>query len=123
MLTEYTALMFLCRLAIDGGKKWEKLGEDKKHVDNHFLWIDPDDNKHLIDGCDGGVYNTYDQGKSWNFNSNIPISEIYKVTTDNDVPFYNVYAGSQDNNSFGGPSRTIKFRRDYKSRLVFHLFR
>ncbi len=95
------------KVTIDGGKKWENLGEDKKHVDNHYLWIDPDDNNHLIDGCDGGVYETYDQGKSWNFKSNIPIAEIYKVTTDNDTPFYNVYAGSQDNNSFGGPSRTI----------------
>jgi photosystem II stability/assembly factor-like uncharacterized protein len=91
----------------DGGKNWSNLGEDKKHVDNHYLWIDPDNNKHLIDGCDGGVYETYDQGKSWDFKSNIPIAEIYKVTTDNDTPFYNVYAGSQDNNSFGGPSRTI----------------
>ncbi len=94
------------QVTIDGGKTWANLGEDKKHVDNHFLWIDPDDNQHLIDGCDGGVYDTYDQGKSWDFKSNIPIAEIYKVTTDNDTPFYNVYAGSQDNNSFGGPSRT-----------------
>ena len=95
------------QVTIDGGKTWSNLGEDKKHVDNHYLWIDPDNNKHLIDGCDGGVYETYDQGKNWSFKSNIPIAEIYKVTTDNDTPFYNVYAGSQDNNSFGGPSRTI----------------
>ncbi len=102
----YSMDVFL-RVSIDGGKNWSNLGEDKKHVDNHYLWIDPDDNKHLIDGCDGGVYETYDQGKNWNFKSNIPIAEIYKVTTDNNTPFYNVYAGSQDNNSFGGPSRTI----------------
>ncbi len=95
------------QVTIDGGKNWANLGEDKKHVDNHYLWIDPDDNNHMIDGCDGGVYETYDQGKNWMFKSNIPIAEIYKVTTDNDTPFYNVYAGSQDNNSFGGPSRTI----------------
>jgi photosystem II stability/assembly factor-like uncharacterized protein len=95
------------QVSIDGGKKWENLGEDKKHVDNHVLWIDPDNNEHLIDGCDGGVYETYDQGKNWIFKSNIPIAEVYKVTTDNAVPFYNVYAGTQDNNSFGGPSRTI----------------
>ena len=95
------------KVSIDGGKTWKKLGEDKKHVDNHVLWIDPNDNKHMIDGCDGGVYDTYDQGQNWSFKSNIPIAEIYKVTTDNDTPFYNVYAGSQDNSSFGGPSRTI----------------
>ncbi|HYM92561.1 MAG TPA: hypothetical protein VET23_00330, partial [Chitinophagaceae bacterium] len=95
------------QLSIDGGKTWKNAGEDKKHVDNHILWIDPDNNKHMIDGCDGGVYETYDQCKSWAFKANLPLAEIYKVTTDNATPFYNVYAGAQDNNSFGGPSRTI----------------
>ncbi len=102
----YSMDVFL-QVTNDGGKNWDNLGEDKKHVDNHVLWIDPDNNEHLIAGCDGGVYETYDQGKNWNFKSNIPIAEIYKVTTDNDAPFYNVFAGSQDNSSFGGPSRTI----------------
>ena len=91
----------------DGGKTWTNLGEKNKHVDNHGLWIDPDDNKHLISGCDGGVYETYDQGANWAFRNNIPITEIYKITTDNALPFYNVYIGTQDNNSLGGPSRTI----------------
>jgi photosystem II stability/assembly factor-like uncharacterized protein len=95
------------QVSIDGGKTWKRAGEDKKHVDNHVLWIDPDNNKHMIDGCDGGVYETFDQCRNWNFKSNIPIAEIYKVATDNATPFYNVYAGSQDNSSFGGPSRTI----------------
>ncbi len=102
----YSMDVFL-QVSNDGGKNWENLGEDKKHVDNHFLWIDPDDNKHLIAGCDGGVYDTYDQGKNWNFKSNIPVAEVYKVTTDNALPFYNVYIGTQDNSSLGGPSRTI----------------
>jgi len=91
----------------DGGKTWSNLGDDKKHVDNHAMWIDPDDNNHIIAGCDGGVYETYDKGKNWDFKANIPITEIYKITTDNAEPFYNVYIGTQDNNSLGGPSRTI----------------
>ena len=91
----------------DGGKTWTNLGEKNKHVDNHGFWIDPDDNKHLISGCDGGVYETYDQGLNWDFKNNIPITEIYKIATDNALPFYNVYIGTQDNNSLGGPSRTI----------------
>ena len=95
------------QVTVDGGKTWKNLGDDKKHVDNHALWINPNDNKHIRAGCDGGVYETFDQGKNWDFKSNIPITEIYKVTTDNAEPFYNVYIGTQDNNSLGGPSRTI----------------
>jgi len=95
------------QVSSDGGATWKKLGEKNKHVDNHVLWIDPANNTHLISGCDGGVYETWDQGKNWGFKNNIPIAEVYKVSTDNSLPFYNVYAGTQDNNSFGGPSRTI----------------
>ena len=97
----------LIKVSKDGGKTWANLGEKYKHVDNHVLWIDPDNNRHMISGCDGGVYETYDQGQNWDFKSNIPIAEVYKVTTDNQTPFYNVYIGTQDNNSLGGPSRTI----------------
>ncbi len=95
------------QVSIDGGKTWKNLGEDKKHVDNHTLWIDPTDNRHMLSGCDGGVYETFDMGKNWDFKSNLPLAEIYKVTVDNEKPFYNVYIGTQDNNSLGGPSRTI----------------
>lgn len=95
------------QVTIDGGKTWKNFGDKFKHVDNHALWIDPTNNEHMIAGCDGGVYETYDQGKNWHFKANIPIAEIYKVTTDNAEPFYNVYIGTQDNNSLGGPSRTI----------------
>ena len=90
----------------DGGATWSRLGEQYKHVDNHALWIDPANTQHLISGCDGGVYESWDQGSSWDFKSTLPIAEIYKVSTDNALPFYNVYAGTQDNNSFSGPSRT-----------------
>jgi len=95
------------QVTIDGGKTWKNLGDKFKHADNHAIWIDPSNNEHLIAGCDGGVYETYDQAKNWDFKANIPIAEIYKVTTDNAEPFYNVYIGTQDNHSLGGPSRTI----------------
>ena len=96
----------LIKVSNDGGKTWAILGEKYKHVDNHTLWVDPSNNRHLISGCDGGVYETYDQAQSWAFKNNIPIAEVYKVTTDNNTPFYNVYIGTQDNNSLSGPSRT-----------------
>jgi photosystem II stability/assembly factor-like uncharacterized protein len=94
------------QVSTDGGKNFRPLGERLKHVDNHVLWIDPSNTKHLISGNDGGVYETWDQGQNWNFKSNIPMAEIYKVATDNASPFYNVYIGTQDNSSLVGPSRT-----------------
>ncbi len=95
------------QVSIDGGKTWSQLGEDKKHVDNHSLWIDPLDNRHLLSGTDGGVYESFDMAKTWAFKANLPLAECYKVTADNEKPFYNVYICTQDNNSLGGPSRTI----------------
>ena len=90
----------------DGGKTWRRVGEKFKHVDNHALWIDPDDTEHLIAGCDGGLYDSYDRGANWRFFGNLPVTQFYKVSVDNDTPFYHVYGGTQDNNTLGGPSRT-----------------
>ena len=101
------AMDIFTQVSTDGGKSWKNLGEDKKHVDNHTLWIDPADGRHLLSGCDGGVYESFDTGKTWDFKANLPIAEAYKVTVDNAKPFYNVYIGTQDNLSLGGPSRTI----------------
>ncbi len=95
------------QISEDGGANWRALGEESKHVDNHALWIDPDDTRHLIAGCDGGVYETFDRAKTWRFFPNLPITQFYRITADNDFPFYNVYGGTQDNYSLGGPSRTI----------------
>ena len=55
------------QVTIDGGKTWKNLGDKFKHADNHAIWIDPNNNEHLIAGCDGGVYETYDQGKELGF--------------------------------------------------------
>ncbi len=93
----------------DGGKTWEVLGNDQRHVDDHALWIEPSDTKHLLIGGDGGVYETYDGGKKWIFKSNLPVTQFYRVDADNTKPFYHVYGGTQDNNTFGGPSQNTSY--------------
>ncbi len=91
----------------DGGKTFKKTGEDQKHVDNHCIWINPNNTDHWIVGCDGGLYETYDHAATWGFKANLPITQFYKVSIDYDEPFYNVFGGTQDNNSQAGPSRTL----------------
>ncbi len=90
----------------DGGKTFSRLGEKSKHVDNHAMWIDPDNTKHYLVGCDGGLYESFDRGQTWDYKSNLPITQFYDVCVDNGEPFYNVYGGTQDNFTLGGPSRT-----------------
>jgi photosystem II stability/assembly factor-like uncharacterized protein len=90
----------------DGGRTFGRLGESDKHVDNHALIIDPADADHLIIGCDGGVYETWDRGKAYDFKENLPITQFYKVAVSNEEPFYYVYGGTQDNATQGGPSQT-----------------
>ena len=90
----------------DGGTTWRRLGNRNRHVDDHALWIDPDDTEHFIIGGDGGIYETYDNAANWHYKANLPVTQFYRVAVDNTLPFYYVYGGTQDNNSMGGPSRT-----------------
>jgi photosystem II stability/assembly factor-like uncharacterized protein len=92
------------QVTLDGGKTWSRVSNEGRHVDDHAMWIDPDDTKHFYIGGDGGIYETWDNGENFIFKSNLPVTQFYRVAVDNSYPFYYIYGGTQDNNSFGGPS-------------------
>ncbi|MCH8825092.1 MAG: glycosyl hydrolase [Planctomycetes bacterium] len=90
----------------DGGKTFKNSQGRNRHVDNHALWIDPTNTAHMIVGCDGGVYESFDRTATWQYKANLPITQFYRVSVDNSKPFYFVYGGTQDNATLGGPSRS-----------------
>lgn len=94
------------RRSEDNGDTWVSVEGRNKHVDNHAIAFHPTDKDFVLVGCDGGVYRTYDYCKTWLFCPNLPLSQFYKVSVDNDFPFYNIAGGTQDNNSQYGPSAT-----------------
>jgi photosystem II stability/assembly factor-like uncharacterized protein len=94
------------RMTEDGGKTFVPLDHDSKHGDHHAMAFRADDPNYIAIGTDGGVYETFDLLETWKFVANLPVTQFYKVAVDYDEPFYNIYGGTQDNNSQGGPSRT-----------------
>jgi photosystem II stability/assembly factor-like uncharacterized protein len=101
----YSADTYL-RLTDDGGKTFRRVEQKNIHVDYHAIWIDPKDSDHLLAGNDGGLYETWDRGANWQFKPNLPITQFYRISADDALPFYHVYGGTQDNFSLGAPSRT-----------------
>jgi photosystem II stability/assembly factor-like uncharacterized protein len=92
-------------LSTDGGKTWKSMDKNNVHSDHHALWINPKKDSHLINGNDGGVNITYDDGDIW-FKANTPsVGQFYAITTDNAKP-YNVYGGLQDNGVWYVPAQS-----------------
>lgn len=100
-------LGFSSQVSNDGGKSFKSMDKGVVHADHHALWVNPQKDSHLINGNDGGVNITYDNGEHW-FKANTPsVGQFYSVTTDNAKP-YNVYGGLQDNGVWYGPSANIE---------------
>jgi photosystem II stability/assembly factor-like uncharacterized protein len=96
-------LGFSSQFSTDGGKTFKNMDKSNVHADHHALWVDPKRDSHLVNGNDGGVNITYDNGDHW-FKANSPVvGQYYSVTVDNARP-YNVYGGLQDNGVWYGPS-------------------
>lgn len=98
----------------DGGRNFSYLGgdvfhmfpsaADHLHLDHCELWINPQNPEHLLLGNDGGLYQSFDKGKSWFHFNNIPTGEFYQLTVDKQEP-YNIYAGTQDDATVMGTAR------------------
>lgn len=106
----YFDLIFLAdvrmQMSEDGGKTFVQMNEQFKHSDNHALAFKKSDPKFMLVGTDGGLYISYDHTKTWKFIDNLPVTQFYKLALDDTEPFYNIYGGTQDNNTQCGPSRT-----------------
>ncbi|MEE8308602.1 MAG: glycosyl hydrolase, partial [Gammaproteobacteria bacterium] len=91
--------------SVDGGKSWEKI--NGPHGDHHDLWINPANNRNIINGNDGGATVTFDGGETWSSIVNQPTAQFYRVSTDNQFP-YRIYGGQQDNTTVAIASQSFQ---------------
>ncbi len=87
----------------DGGKTFTSISEENVHADHHVVWVNPNKSGHLINGNDGGLNISYDDGAHWFKGNSHGVSQFYAVNVDEQEP-YNIYGGMQDNGVWVGPS-------------------
>ncbi|MEN8224134.1 MAG: glycosyl hydrolase [Bacteroidota bacterium] len=94
----------------DGGKTFQRMKERNKHSDNHAMTFRSDDPDYLLVGTDGGLYESYDDTKTWRYIDNLPVTQFYKVAVNNAWPFYQIIGGTQDNGTQMGVSQTDQWQ-------------
>lgn len=115
--------------SIDGGKSFQK-NEGRQvhlipniskflHLDQHDIWIDPQNDNRILLGNDGGTFISYDKGHNWMHHNTIPIGMFYKISVDMEEP-YNIYGGTQDDSHVYGPSnQNLAFNAGEKWKYVW----
>lgn len=99
------ALLDFLMISSDGGKTFTPDMRTGAHWDFHDLWMDPRNSGHMLVATDGGLYRSYDDGKTWEFLNTLPLGQIYRLGFDNETP-YRICGGLQDNGVWCGPVRT-----------------
>ncbi|GAG15082.1 unnamed protein product, partial [marine sediment metagenome] len=97
------------QVSVDGGSTFNKVKSRYQHCDSHALAFKSSDPDYIMVGDDGGIYESFDGAENWHYIENLPVTQFYKVAVDDAEPFYNIYGGTQDNGTQGGPSRTDNF--------------
>ncbi len=93
----------------NGGKTFQATFGKGVHEDGHALWIDPKDGRHILLGCDGGYYLSYDRGVNWDHLNNMALGQFYHVAMCSKKPYW-LYGGLQDNGTWGIPSVGLRGR-------------
>jgi photosystem II stability/assembly factor-like uncharacterized protein len=101
----------------DGGVTFKNIGSANMHSDHQSIWVNPNKLGHVVNGNDGGVNITFDDGKNWSKNNPIAVGQFYAINVDNNTP-YNVYGGLQDNGVWYGPS-DYRFSRGWEGRGTY----
>jgi photosystem II stability/assembly factor-like uncharacterized protein len=96
----------------DGGKTFASISKENVHADHHVTWINPENPNHIINGNDGGINISYDNGAHWIKCNNEAVGQLYAVNVDNQEN-YNVYGGLQDNGVWFGPN-------DFEQNVAWH---
>ena len=96
----------------DAGKSFISISKENVHADHQTLWVNPNKTGHLINGNDGGLNMSYDDGETWEKLNVNPVGQFYTINVDNESP-YNVYGGLQDNGVWVGSS-TSKLNKQWQ---------